>query len=149
MGYQDELEKLWRENRNAHEPRHSILERPKGLRGKDFVRELIRLGALTGDPRFNDIVRALDQHRIIDRHMNFTRWDSPQILDQQRQCDELMAEIIALRVAMGKTVRRACAEAAAENGFPAASFGAAVKHFQKLHRSEKGKAAQRKYSKPK
>jgi hypothetical protein len=128
----DTLEKLWEENRK----KRSITEAPRrrdSLRGRDFVDELVRLRKMTLDKRFSECVDALHEHGIIDAHRNFTRWRMPVVVEAEKCRDLLLLLIVRLKMTEGKSLRRACAETAAVDGLPAASFEAAIKHLQLLY----------------
>jgi hypothetical protein len=131
----DALERLWEENRRKNR-RMRVTEGSKrrgSLRGRDFVDELTRLRKLTLDKRFSDCIVALREHGIVDTHGNFTRWRMPALVEADRCIDLLLLLIVRTRMTAGKSLRRACAETAATEGLPAASFEAAIKRLQMLY----------------
>jgi hypothetical protein len=60
---------------------------------------------------------------------------SPTMRDSDSKYNNLVVEFVDHRVRRGKSMRRACAEAAALGGFPAASFDAARKQVELLYRN--------------
>jgi hypothetical protein len=136
MGYLDDLEKEWRKNRKRK--KWDTVERNSSLRGPEFLMELVRLSVLTEDKRSG---RALFEHGIVDAEGRFTRWQSPFMRDIDSKHHAIYAKSVDCRVRLsGMSVRRACAEVAADFGFPAASFDAARKQVELNYRSwEKGR----------
>jgi hypothetical protein len=132
MAYWDKLETEWRANRKNGRA-GAALERPKSLRGRDFVDELHRLAVLTGDRRFYDALMALAEHGIVDTRMNFKRWRAPAFAEMERESNRVILMGIRFLMKLGKSQRRACAEVAAVTGRPSASFDAAVTDLRKLH----------------
>jgi len=142
--YLAELEQLWQQNRNRPSALKALLRPPpnlpsrlKALRGRDFALELSRLSAMTGDARFKDALLALAQHRIIDRNFNFLPWEMPFVTEGREKVELLMCASIHLlrsHPGTGGSLRRACAEFAAREGWPATSFAAAMKDVELRYR---------------
>jgi hypothetical protein len=136
MGYYADLEKLWKADRKKRE--RSFKRQPQSLRGPTLVGELLRLAAVTRDPRFEDAVSALKQHGIIDEHSRFNRhWSPSASAEAAPEAEELdrfldLWNVLILHEIQGQSVRRACAQVAA-GGVEAASFTAAVKRLQLQH----------------
>jgi hypothetical protein len=140
MGYMEKLEKDWRKNRNNH--RRHFPHRPRSLRGRDFVFELIRPSAATGDRRFDHALTALITHGIIDANFNFKRWRPPKSAEIQAHTNRItLGATRYLIEELGKTQRRACAEVAAVRGLEATSFEAAIRKLQMLLSSTAKKGA--------
>lgn len=139
--YLDALEKEWRTRRRA-EPGQGWT-RPRALRGRDFVLELKRLFHLTQDPRFDWAVDALAERGIIDKNLNFTRWQPPAAMKHQEQrYNSVVVSLVTVKMTEErKSLRRACAETAAAAGHPAASFEAAVKDLELRVRGKAGMPA--------
>jgi hypothetical protein len=134
MGYYADLEKLWEVNRKRRK-RSGSNRQPQSLRGPKLVGELLRLGALTQDPRFKDVVSALKQHGIIDEQFKFNRHWAPLRFAEAEDLDRFFNvwKVLILHEMKGQSVRRACAQVAAEGGIEAGSFAAAVKRLQIQH----------------
>jgi hypothetical protein len=135
-----QLQALWKEKRKKKVVKRTVPARPKSLRGRDFVDELHRLYALTGDYCFMQTVDALLDHGIVDDTFKFTRPAPEHSAKLQFAIDRLYVGAIDLLVEEGASLRGACAEVAARSGLEAASFEAAVKKLQLLH-SAAAKAA--------
>jgi hypothetical protein len=138
--YFAELERMWQQNRGSVVQKYFDFKpgpfpRAKALRGPDFVRELVRLAALTNDVRFRDAFFALVEHRIVDRKFNFLPWEPQHLRQGREKLDLLMrTDIHDLKSRYGLSLRRVCAELAARTGWPATSFAAAVKDLESLYR---------------
>ena len=136
MGYLDDLERVWRAKRKSVDS--LTQDRPRALRGRDFVFELTRLSVLAADKRFIAAIDALFEHKIIDRHMNFTRWRPAVLAKQDEEMNLIIINTINVMIENGrKSLRRACAELAADLGSPGASFEAARKQLEILYASRK------------
>lgn len=137
MGYFEDLRGVWQSKKGR--PHGSEIKRPKSIRGRDFVNELLRLSVLTKDRRFDAALKALLEHGIIDARMNFARWTPPELAKMDKEEERIM--LIAIRFLMdhGMSQRRACATIAANAGLMANSFDAAVRRLE-LISSDSGAA---------
>jgi hypothetical protein len=147
-GYLKELEETWQRNKKEcgtdDDDGDRSLKRPRGLRAPDLMHELMRLSVLWKDPRFDACTRALQEHGIVAGEypsFHFTGREDPDVdaLKQEiegyrRRVDHELLERIRIRVDQGMAEYRACAEIAAEQGRPAASFPAAVDQLRHLLR---------------
>jgi hypothetical protein len=133
LAYIEELETLWKKNRLVH------VKRRRAIRGPNLVDELQVLFVQTKDRRFADCIDALLERGIVDDKWNFVKSKADLKFDKSI---DLLAVIrthalTAQRKALGKakemSLSRACAQAAADIGFPAASFEAACKQVELLH----------------
>ncbi|MFW6028187.1 MAG: hypothetical protein ACOC9Q_01525 [bacterium] len=131
MSYFQELEEVWWRRRRSRYGRRK--QRPSGLRGPDFVGELLRLAVATQDKRFDDAAKALLDHGIIDKDLNFARWQRPSIQEADGILDLAYTNVISTKITFGASIWHACAETAAEFGTEGASFETAVKRLQLLY----------------
>ena len=140
--YFAELEGLWRQNKKTSPmrgylkpPYPSWFQRPKSLRGADLVRELLWLGAVTGDRRFKDALIALGEHHIVDAKFNFLPWEMPFLAQERADFERETCETVhVLKTRHGASLRNACAVVAALLGWPATSFAAAIKDVELIYR---------------
>jgi hypothetical protein len=139
VSYLDALAKKWRANMRGRA--RSSLARPNGLRGRDFVGELMRLHVLTGDRRFNDALTALINHGIIDEKFNFRRWRAPELAKHEAEVDRIALDGVRFLIDLGKPKKRACAEIAAALGLEAVSFAAAIRQLELRFASTTKKSA--------
>jgi hypothetical protein len=126
VAYTKELETLWKKNRLVH------VKRRRAIRGPNLVDELQVLFVQTKDRRFADCIDALLEHGIVDTKWNFVKSQT------EIAFDENIAYLAVIRAhsltaQTGVSLSRACAQAAADIGFPASSFGAACKQVKLLH----------------
>jgi hypothetical protein len=141
--YLAELERVWWENRKTKKLGSLLklfdspdFKRPKTLRGRDLVEELIRLAAMTGDARFRTALIALFEHRIVGPNYNFLPWEMASVAEQIDKIEQQSCFTIHMLKSGGMSLRRACAEFAAYHGWPATSFAAAMKHLELVGREE-------------
>src|SRR5262245_24407499 len=158
-GTPKDLEALWRRNRRERgSARGSIvevpadladmgslyrgLERPEGLRGKDFVQELASLALEWGDQRFAQCFRALFELGIVDKQSHiFTKKRGPHATSLKASAmDYAVAKVWALRDRNPNLSEwEACALIAEELVWEAASFEAAIEQLrQASRRARKG-----------
>jgi hypothetical protein len=126
VAYLKELETLWGKNRLVHHKRR------RAMRGPNLVDELQVLFVQTKDKRFADCIDALLEHGIVDAKWNFVKSKT------EAKFDENIAYLALIRARSltaqtGVSLSRACAQAAADIGFPAVSLGAACKQIKLLH----------------
>ena len=143
-----ELEAIWRETKEKLNPDlrdlpkfRKIHERPPTLRGRDFVDELYRLSVITGDLRFFHAIRALDEHGIIDKKKNFTRWRSPYVAEYEAHKNHTMLHTTRKLIKEGWSIRQACTAVAVLYGTRASSLDAAIKQLELLYASDGKKGA--------
>jgi hypothetical protein len=142
--YLTKLERLWNQNRKTSHgstlqklfefPLGTDLERAKSLRGPDFVNELVRLEALTGDTRFRGAIFALFEHEIVGNKFKFLPWEAPAVAEQQKQVELTVLIFLCWTRSRGAPLRRTCAQLAALLGWPATSFVAAMKDLELIYR---------------
>jgi hypothetical protein len=140
--YFKELAQTWERNTAALRYRENSKAR-KGLRGREFVYELISLSQQWEDPRFSACLDALVEYGIVDGEFRFTGREAPntESLKQslraiRRNKDYYSVELVRLHTRRdGMSELRACAEVAAL-GRPAANFGAAVGQLRALMRKK-------------
>jgi hypothetical protein len=116
------------------------LERPKELRGKDFVHELARLALEWGDRRFAQCARALFELGIINKKDHrFTKKRGPHVTSLVESTkDYAVAHVWALRDRNPNLSEwEACALVAEELVWEAASFEAAIEQLRQASRARK------------
>jgi hypothetical protein len=105
------------------------------LRGINLVQELARLALEWGDRRFAQCARALFELGIVDKQKHrFTKKRGPHAVSLiDSAMDYAVAKVQALMKILGSE-REACAKVAADLGWEAASFEAAIEHLRQASR---------------
>jgi hypothetical protein len=128
-GTPEEVEKLWRANKQKHKKVRPWFARPKGLRGAPLIKYFMILGGALQDRRFDDCINALFEHGIVDpRTHEFIADRQPDLGLVTKQLKDMHA-----RVQQGATPRKASRQVAIEWGL-GNSLEAGAKQLRDLYK---------------
>ena len=106
------------------------------ISAKEFINELHLIYDLTGDQAFKAAIDAIDQSGLIDEGGG---WRRRQNRSLNPMSGRRLADLVKRRMALGKSLRLACATTAWAHGINSASFDGAVAYLERCYREHGGK----------
>jgi hypothetical protein len=124
---------MWDEKRRRVRQRKRKVIRPSHtIRGRDLVRALELIHDVTGDPRFDEALRAVHYYELgkeLERTAARVRKET-----HYTDVQACLGQVHFLYTCRGLSVRGACEQVVAETGLPGTSFERAVDRLRKEYR---------------